>query len=277
RGSCGCPAHMLEDASGVAADQSDWLRLADLPLNIFLSKAERKLRDKAFSQPLAVADLFKVNVGVKPYQVGKGKPAQTAQVVKDRIFDANTKSGKEYRQYLRGKDFNRYEIRPLERRYIKYGPWLAEPRPAANFDAEKKLLVRQTGDEIIAALDTEQHLCLNNVHVLEPRDESVDVYAILAILNSALSTWCLRSMNPEAGEALAEVKKEFVEMLPIPPRSTWAQLSKLGRAITALKAAVPSVVRDRQLRALIKQIDLAVFQAFGLTETEIAHVVGSDH
>ncbi|MFC7688692.1 TaqI-like C-terminal specificity domain-containing protein [Paeniroseomonas aquatica] len=107
---------------------------------------------------------------MKPYQIGKGKPAQTKDIVENRTFDASKKISNEYRQYLRGRDIGRFEIKPLEQRFLRYGPWLAEPRPSANFDAITKILVRQTGDEIIAALDDQQFLCLNNLHVLAPHD-----------------------------------------------------------------------------------------------------------
>lgn len=262
--------HLLEGADVVTASQEDWLKFADKPINIFLSPEERVLRDKLFGQPFVVSDLLKVNVGVKPYQVGKGKPAQTKEVVKGRIYDAVSKKSPEYRQYLRGKDIARYEVRPLEQRFLRYGVWLAEPRPAANFDATSKILVRQTGDEIIAALDTNQYLCLNNLHVLEPRETTVDLYAVLAVLNSRLATWCLRALNPEAGEALAEVKKEFVEMLPLPGTASWPKLGSLGKQMITLKAAAPSVVNERQQRRLARQIDAAVAEAFDLTNTEIA-------
>lgn len=262
--------YLLEDAHVVVASQDDWLKSADMPINIFLSPMERALRDKVFAQPFIISDLLKVNVGVKPYQVGKGKPAQTKDVVKNRTFDATWKKSSEYRQYLRGKDIARYEIRPLEQRFLKYGVWLAEPRPSANFDAAAKILVRQTGDEIIAALDTDQYVCLNNLHVVEPRDATVDPHAILAILNSKLATWCLRAMNPEAGEALAEVKKEFVEMLPLPNRASWPKLGYLGKKMMALKATAPSVVKERQQRTLARQIDAAVVEAFDLTSDDVA-------
>lgn len=268
--------YLLEEAQVVGGNQDDWLESADKPINIFLSADERLLRDKVFGQPFVISDLLKVNVGVKPYQTGKGKPAQTKEMVKERVFDASSKLGSEYRQYLRGKDIGRYEIKPIEERFLKYGPWLAEPRPAANFNSEAKILVRQTGDEIIAAIDTSKYLCLNNLHVLEPRNPTIDPFMILALLNSRLLTWCLRAMNPEAGEALAEVKKEFVEMLPVPALAALAPLSKLGKSLVSLKKTNSSVIRDRQLRVLLRQVDAAVNTAFELSPSEVAMIQERD-
>jgi hypothetical protein len=47
-------------------------------------------------------------VGIKPYQVGKGIPPQTKDIVTNRIFDSKEPKGIEYRQYLRGKDINKF-------------------------------------------------------------------------------------------------------------------------------------------------------------------------
>ena len=203
----------------------------------------------------------------------KGNPPQKKSDVEQRIFDAKIKISSSYRQYLRGKDINRYEVNPLESRYIKYGVWLAEPRPAANFDAPQKILVRQTGDEIIAALDNQQMLCLNNIHVLVPHDPSLNMIAILTMLNSKLITWCLRSMNPEAGEALAEVKKEFVELLPVPNLKKMDSLRKIGERLIELKASKPSEIRDRQIKMSMTQADSAVLDLFGITSIE-ASLIG---
>jgi len=76
-------------------------------------------------------------------------------------------------------------------------------------------------------------------------------------------------MNPEAGEALAEVKKEFVGMLPVPGRASWPKLGSLAKAMVALKVTAPSIVNERQQRTLARQIDAAVAEAFDLTSAEM--------
>lgn len=259
---------LLENAKTVAGIQDAWLNDAAKPLNIFLNKEERLLKEKLFNAPQRVVDLFTVSVGIKPYQTGKGTPAQTAQMVKNRVFDAQERLSADYRQYLRGKDINQYVISPLETRYLKYGKWLAEPRPAADFEAPEKILVRQTGDSVIAALDTQQFLCLNNLHVLAPKPNCQHIKGVLALLNSKLMTWCLRSMNPEAGEALAEVKKDFVENLPLPADKQIAAFVPLVENLLRLKQVVPTEISVRQERAILHQIDELAYQAFGLTAEE---------
>ena len=46
----------------------------------------------------------------------------------------------------------RYENRWNNDYWILYGPWLAAPRDSSIFDEPLKIVVRQTGDSIIATL-----------------------------------------------------------------------------------------------------------------------------
>jgi hypothetical protein len=195
--------------------QDAWRALDGGIINIFLTKADSKLASKIASKGVAAESLLEINVGIKPYQVGKGTPPQSEKVVEDRTFDSVKKLDKSYRLYLRGSDIARYSIMPLEARFIKFGPWLAEPRPSADFDAPVKIFMRQTGDSLVAALDEQKYLCLNNLHVLVPIAKKMDARYMLGILNSKLLNWYYQSLNPEVGEALAEVKRTNVAALPI--------------------------------------------------------------
>lgn len=195
--------------------QEKWCALNGGVINIFLTPEEEQLRDKCLENSNLLEEYFDINVGIKPYQVGKGIPPQTKQIVENRVYDSEKPADKQYRQYLRGRDIGRYYINPTEMRYIKYGQWLAEPRPAANFDAPSKIFMRQTGDSLVAALDTSKYLCLNNMHVMVPKNHAVNINYILGIINSRLLNWYYHTLNPEVGEALAEVKRANVAQLPI--------------------------------------------------------------
>jgi hypothetical protein len=91
-------------------------------------------------------------------------------------------------------------------------------------------------------------------------------------------------MNPEKGEALAEVKKQHIEQLPIYPfnlskPSEKALHSKiiilvsamleLNRKLTFAKIGQEKIIIQRQIDATDKQIDQLVYQLYGLTDEEI--------
>jgi adenine-specific DNA-methyltransferase len=266
--------------------QQKWIELDGGVINIFLSPAETKLAARCHQAGVPLVELCNINVGIKPYQTGKGRPKQTAATVRNRPFDASRKLNSQYRAYLRGSDIQRYRIDPLEPRFLKYGPWLAEPRPAANFEAPLKLLMRQTGDSIVATLDREKYLCLNNLHLLVPRAEVPNLLYILGVVNSRLVNWFYHTLNPEVGEALAEVKKTNVEVLPI-VKPTDLQEKKMVEFVDTMlkltarlrKAATDQekVAIQRQIEAIDHQIDDFVYRLFGLTEAEIATVEGVSH
>lgn len=64
-------------------------------------------------------------------------PIHDYDIRKINVFDWQDKKDATYKKYLRGKDINRYLIKPIEERWISYGIWLAEPRFNAGFDAGK--------------------------------------------------------------------------------------------------------------------------------------------
>ena len=200
----------------IAHDQDSWIENSDLPVNIFMDANERKLATKMRAVGTELTLIFNSSVGMKPYQTGKGRPKQNKIDVESRKFDSSTKKSTDYRQYIRGKDIGRFQIQPLEKRYIRYGEWLAEPRASAGFDTSPKIVMRQTGDSLVAAKDTNKLLCMNNMHVLTARNSDTDLDFYIGLLNSKAINWYYQTLNPEIGEALAEVKKANVDRLPMP-------------------------------------------------------------
>jgi type I restriction-modification system DNA methylase subunit len=264
--------------------QEKWCRLNGDVINIFLDDRSELIANKCQMKSISLDKLYKINVGIKPYQKGKGTPPQTKAIVENRPFASSTKIDDTYRLYLRGRDIGRFRIDPIEPRYLKYGPWLAEPRPAANFDAPKKILMRQTGDSLIAATDYQQYLCLNNMHVLVPKNSSPDINYILGILNSKLLNWYYQTRNPEVGEALAEVKKANVAALPIRAIdfsiindennynhivSLVEQMLSLHKQLHESNTPHEKAAFQRQIEAIDERIDALVYELYGLTEDEI--------
>lgn len=271
-------------------DQQKWRDLNGGTINIFTSPAEEALATKCSTVSQLLNSLFDINVGIKPYQTGKGHPPQTREVVKSRPYDSDRPVDSSSRSYLRGKDIGRYKIAPLEPRYLKYGPWLAEPRPAANFDAPAKIVMRQTGDSLVAAIDLHQYLCLNNMHVLVPKETDVSPFYTLGVINSRLLNWYYRTLNPEVGEALAEVKKANVAKLPIyaVDLSNYEDVVRHDRMVGLVEVmlslheslAKARIERERttlgyRITAIERQIDQLVYDLYGLTDEETALVDGA--
>ena len=267
----------LVGAKSIAHSQKEWVARADESVNIFADSAKRKLAGKIRKASVPLSTLVSSSVGMKPYQKGKGKPKQTGNDVSMRIFDSDRKLSSEYRQYIRGTDISNFQIKPVEKRYIRYGEWLAEPRQSAGFDVSPKIVLRQTGDRLVAAVDSEKLICMNNLHVLTPLDGGVTMWAILGLLNSKVLNWYYQYLNPEMGEALAEVKKTNVERLPIPvmDKTEEDDLAKLARRIqTAVnslddKSGIQEQRVEREILRDLKSLNQKVGTLFGLSPTEM--------
>jgi hypothetical protein len=76
-------------------------------------------------------------------------------------------------------------------------------------------MFRQTGDSITATYINTDFVARKNMHICIPK-EGGNVLFILALVNSKLMDFYYSILNPEKGEAMAEVKKFHVEILPIP-------------------------------------------------------------
>lgn len=248
-----------QSSASHVADQNEWAAMAGESINIFMREEEILLRRQLEHGSVKLGTVVNLVVGMKPYQTGKGNPKQTASDVANRVFDADMKIDDSYKPLLRGSDIQKYRVSWKGSNWIKYGAWLAEPRLSANFGAERKIVIRQTGDSLIAALDKEQFVCMNNLHVLTLKDSALSLEYILAIVNSKLMDYYHSLLNPEKGEALAEVKKENLEKLPIKILSDQEQAPFID-IVSKIHAATSA----SEMSVLEQKLDLLVYQLYGV-------------
>lgn len=89
----------------------------------------------------------------------------------------------------------------------------------------EKILLRQTGDKLIAAYDNENYFAINSLLILRLVNYS-DYKYVLALLNSKLLQYYYSNIAQEDGRAFAEVKPANIKRLPI-PNTTFAQKQNL--------------------------------------------------
>ena len=183
--------------------------------------------EKVFNCP-NLGEVANVVVGIKPYQTGKGKPKQTKDIVSEKPFTAFKDEGESYKICIIGKNFHRYRFIEAPAMRLKYGEWLAEPRPDAPFFDDEKIIIRQTADSIIANLDTSKAVNLNNVYNIGFKSENFPLKYILAILNSRLVDKIYRDISQEKGKLFAEVKKVYLGKIPIKETSDEKKRELIG-------------------------------------------------
>lgn len=184
-------------------------------LNLFLSSKDYKLKEKITKKSSLVSNDFLIKNGVKPYEKGKGKPPQTAETLIDKPFTSEIKIDDSFSPLIGGSSFHRYKLLWKNDNWIQYGEWLAAPREKEIFNQNEKLIFRQTSDSIIGALIGSGYIIRNNTHILLNKENSKqNLKYALCLLNSSLSNWYYWTINPEKGEAMAEVKAFHLGMLP---------------------------------------------------------------
>ena len=255
----------IENPIKTKINQEKWKLLSGQPINIFIDRKTQKIIDLIKRDSELLSGICNVFSGIVPYEVGKGHPIQTKEMLKNRIYDAEYKVNESYRPLLRGKDINKYVTLWDGKRWIKYGDNLGAPRYSANFDLPKKIVIRQTSDCLIATLDIQKFICMKNLHIVNSKDEKYNLKYILAVINSKLMNFYYETLNPEKGEVLAEVKKQNVEKLLIRIANNKTQFIFVQRVdkILSLKS------EGKDTTALEQQIDNLVYKLYELTYQEV--------
>jgi hypothetical protein len=192
--------------------------------------------------------------------------------------------------------FGRDEIAPYtlrwNGRYVRLGA-LPRVRSATRYAnagnpawyRQDKLLVRRTGDYVLAAVDREQRYASNNFFLVFPKvSGSVCLDSLCGLLNSRWMTWYFRTIEPRKGRVFAELKIKHLETFPVPPALLTSEgdyaLGALGRSRREVGEAMlerrsPHDMKalQRQARQLDHQIDDRVAELLDLDPSTIDDVV----
>lgn len=172
-------------------------------LFIFNEKKDSILLNKLKNNSTCLNEVATVQSGLKAYQVGKGKPPQTKEDVKNRIFDYDYQYDNYSFPYLNGKDVSRY-YHKLPSIYLKYGAHLAEPRSLRCFQEECLIIREITGKyprSIIATYSSKHETLLfniSNIAVMPKEGSNIDLKYILSLMNSKLMSYYFMHTTPKA-------------------------------------------------------------------------------
>ncbi|MDR3110276.1 MAG: N-6 DNA methylase [Planctomycetaceae bacterium] len=107
----------------------------------------------------------------------------------------------------------------------------------------KKIVIRRTGDYVLACLDEDGYYFSNNVFICLPKTNSIDMNFYLTILNSNLITWYYQTIHPQVGQLFPEIKINVIKELPICKQPNKSDIKTLT--------------------------DQAIYKLYGLTKEEI--------
>jgi len=242
--------------------------------------------DKMVNVSSCIGDFFDVRSGLQAYERGKGKPPQTAEDVKNHVFDRENWEDESSFRYLQGRDVGRYELN-WSKQWLQYGPWLSQPRELQIFTRPRILLREITSDLpycLKATYVSEPYLNNKSVlNVLHPDDDIEELKYLLGFLNSRLVSLfykqrAVKSARKIFPKVVIRNLREFpyLDTSDEAKRTVLIQLVDRTLALHQKLAAVsiPSDKRfyQREIETTDRQIDALVYELYGLTEEEIAIV-----
>ncbi len=133
----------------------------------------------------------------------------------------------------------------------------------------KKIVMRQTGDSIIAAIDTNNIYTLDSVLIITLKNEYVISYKfLLAILNSRIAKFFYQEITQEQGRVFAQVKPKNIRKLFVPI------VSEADKK--AIEALVQKCLDAKGVGVLEweAEIDDRVAHLYGLTDEEMKIIRG---
>jgi adenine-specific DNA-methyltransferase len=238
---------------------------------LFFDALSKALVEKIESRSVAAGQLAVVHTGVR------SKAGQKA-VVSTRREGPTWRAG-----LISGSEIERYAVH-YAGHYINID---AGRLWAGGWDAQvvghDKVLLRQTGDSLVAAFDDSGYYHLNNLHSVVPSAGArYDLKYILALLNSKLLNHYYHLVSLELGRAMAQTDIETIEKLPIrridfddpADVARHDRLVALVEEMLQLHTECAGACRndgdvERRIERLDTQIDALVCELYEVTEEEI--------
>jgi len=214
-----------------------------------------------------------------------GPPIKELFILREGVHSGNVRA-KLFVDYPEGNScqpliFGRNEISPMvltwAGRYIQLDPNTFDREAGDYFNLgdpelhrSPKLLVRRTGDYVLAAVDNDGVFCSNNFFLCVPKPSIgwEQVLYVCAVLNSRFATWFFRTIQPRTGKLFAELKITHLEDIPVPfVNDDWAKTvgqsikgwlaepASITGALSSFNQALESriAVKDGELAALLRR------------------------
>ncbi|WP_428264763.1 TaqI-like C-terminal specificity domain-containing protein [Haliangium sp.] len=206
--------------------------------NLLLTKDKRRVLDRLVELP-RMGGYFEIHEGVHSGNLRKELFVDQAVDDSCRPLYFGRSEIAPYRMNWRGKHL-RPSVVPARRSKERYAN-LGQP----GWFERDKILIRRTGDHVLAAVDRTPRYASNNFFVLFPASErppcALGLDGLCALLNSRFMTWYFRAIEPRKGRAFAELKIKHLSVFPLPAgladAAAVAELERMGRARAELSGA----------------------------------------
>ncbi|MSP70870.1 MAG: hypothetical protein EXR76_01540 [Myxococcales bacterium] len=184
---------------------------APWPLCRDVAVSQLVTRSRLWSAKLG--DIACVTRGINPYHHSRHSPDE----IKRRIHHATSRLGEDFVPELCGRDLKPFRVERHSPRFVRYGPWLKEPRDPAIFRGPRLLVRKIFGATIVAAYLEEPFVCDQSVYVVHLHPgQPWPPFALLAIVSSPLLSTLLRARHQEDDRLFPQLKVGELRGAPLP-------------------------------------------------------------
>ncbi len=194
-------------------NQSAWINDELNIINTNLKNEDTVILNKIEKKGNPLENFSTVKFGIKIYETGKGKPSQSKNDAKEKIFESNCKIDETYRPYLEGKDIDTYKTL-YKGKWLKYGENLAAPRSQDLFEGERLLVRRIVGKKLIATFTNCNYVTSQLLQIVKPNSQ-INSKEILALLNSNLLAYYFRKKYNRIDKTFPEIRVYELRSLPV--------------------------------------------------------------
>jgi hypothetical protein len=219
-------------------------------INIKTSDDDNYILDKINNNSEYIDDYLNVYVGI----VAKGI----------KKFLSSTNDGLNFKKYLQGKHINNYKIlnNHIFINFIKEK--LHSNNDEKVYLQKEKILVRKTGNRLIAVIDDEQYFTDQSIYNLYlKKDKNIDLKLITALLNSKLLNYYFNKKMITNADVFPYIKGIHLKMLPI------KNPEKKNLIISAVNQIILDKKDNIDTTDLEFQIDIMVYKLYELTYAEV--------
>jgi hypothetical protein len=232
-------------------------------INYQMNHDNLNLISKIELNTVPLSSISECSFGVKFYQVNKGKPKQTKEIVANHSYSFDSKINDRCKKVLEGKDVDRY-YHEFRGKWIEYGEWLAEPRHPSLFEGERILLRRIVGKGYLIAQVIEGDFCNNSLlHTVKLKSNVFETKYVLGILNSRLLGWYFIQKYARDEKTFPEIRIHELGSLPI------KYVSIQNKFIYIVDKILDRKSQSKDTTALEQQIDNLVYRIYELTYDEV--------
>lgn len=260
--------NFIDNLKFVFWDQKEWFDSnTTFAINLKISEVEKKIISKIDKISVFLENFIEVYVGV------------VASGIKQ--FLSESKIDDNYKKYLQGKDLKRFSFSERDC-FINFDiKKLHSNTDQSVYEQSEKVLVRKTGNILIASYDDSQFYTDQSIYNIYLKKDVKDfsLKYLCALLNAKILNWYFNKKMITNADVFPYIKGIHLKKLPIKKISPEAQQPFIDLVDQILEITSATDYNPKnppvKQKELERQIDKLVYKLYGLTEEEIEIVENS--